>query len=101
MSVSVRDFLKNRRDRTRASILGHAERSAWWDRLSVKERESFRAVVLDATNSYHDSVLDLVKAEDGNHVRNEAVIDLLERVDRHFRDQGKVQPLHAQPVHAS
>jgi hypothetical protein len=37
-------------------------------------------VVLDAMNGYHDSVLDLVKAEDG--IRNDAVIDLLERIDQ-------------------
>lgn len=94
MSVPVRDFLKNRRDRALGSILGHSERSAWWKKLSTDEREQLRRCVLDAMNSYHDAVLDLVKAEDGNYARNELVIDLLERVDTHMRRQA--QPVQAQ-----
>ena len=82
MSVPVRDFLKKRRDRALGAILGHAERSTWWKQLADNEREAHRRAVLDALNSYHDSVLDLVKAEDVNVVRNEEVIALLERIDR-------------------
>jgi hypothetical protein len=81
MSVPVRDFLKNRRDRALGAILGHSERSAWWPQLSKDERESVRRVVIDALNGYHDSVLDLVKAEDANVTRNEEVIRLLEQID--------------------
>jgi len=81
MSVPVRDFLKNRRDRALGAILGHSERSAWWSKLGKDERESMRRVVIDALNGYHDSVLDLVKAEDSNVTRNELVIELLERID--------------------
>ena len=36
-------------------------------------------------NGYHDSVLDLVKAEDG--IRNDAVIDVLEQLDRKISSQ--------------
>lgn len=81
MSVPVRDFLKRRRDRAVGSILGYAERELFKD-LTPAQREGLRRVVLDATNGYHDSVLDLVKAEDGNAVRNDKVIELLERLDR-------------------
>lgn len=83
MSVPVRDYLKNRRDRALGSILGHAERSNWWKSMDDAQRKELRGVVIDALNGYHDSVLDLVKAEDS--ARNEAVVDLLERLDRHVQ----------------
>lgn len=79
MSVPVRDFLKRRRDRAVGSILGYAERELF-ESLTREQRLTFRSVVLDAMNGYHDSVLDLVKAEDG--IRNDAVIDMLERLER-------------------
>jgi hypothetical protein len=79
MGVPVRDFLKRRRDRAVGSILGYAERELFKS-LTPDQRQTFRSVVLDAMNGYHDSVLDLVKAEDG--IRNDAVIDLLERIDQ-------------------
>jgi hypothetical protein len=78
MGVPVTRFLKNRRDRAVGTILGHIEREVY-PKLSAPERETLRRVVIDATNSYHDTVLDLVKAEDG--VRNEKVIELLERIE--------------------
>lgn len=81
MSVPVRDFLKRRRDRAVGSILGFAEREIFKS-LTVDQREALRRTVLDALNGYHDSVLDLVKAEDG--VRNDVVIEILERVDRNL-----------------
>lgn len=79
MSVAVRDYLKARRDRALGSILGYAERELF-DRSQENERLAFRSVVIDALNSYHDSVLDLVKSDSGN-VRNEELIALLERVE--------------------
>lgn len=82
MSVPVRDFLNNRRNRAVGSILGWAEREVF-PSLTPQQRSDFRQVVLDATNSYHDSVLDLVKAEDG--VRNDAVIEAIERLESRIR----------------
>lgn len=87
MGVPVRDFLKRRRDRAVGSILGYAEREIFKD-LSIEQREGLRRVVLDAANGYHDSVLDLVKAEDG--IRNDKVIELLESLDRKLA-QGTVR----------
>lgn len=85
MSVPVRDFLNRRRNRAVGSILGYAEREIF-ESLTTAQREGLRRVVLDATNGYHDSVLDLVKAEDG--VRNDRVIELLEQLDRRMRTSG-------------
>lgn len=88
MSVPVRDFLKRRRDRAVGSILGFAEREIF-DSLSQDQRESLRRVVLDSLNGYHDSVLDLVKAEDG--VRNDAVVEVLERLETGMKQLQRVQ----------
>lgn len=82
MSVQVREFLKNRRDRVLGTILGNAERQIW-PKLTQPEREAFRNIVIDAVNSYHDSVLDLVKSDDG--ARNDEVVALLERLEQRMR----------------
>lgn len=82
MSVPVRDFLKRRRDRVVGSILGYAEREVFKD-LSVEQREGLRQAVLEAVNGYHDSVLDLVKAEDST--RNDRVVELLEDLHSKLR----------------
>lgn len=88
MSVPVRNFLKNRRDRALGSILGHSEHSDWYEKLTKEQQVSLRKVVIDALNSYHDSVLDLVKADDS--VRNEEVVALLNRIDRSTRPSKSV-----------
>lgn len=82
MSIPVKNFLKARRDRALGSILGYAEREIF-PRLTPAERTAFRNLVLDSLNSYHDSALDLFKSDTGT-VRNEELIQLLERVDRHL-----------------
>ena len=83
MSVAVKNFLKARRDRALGSILGYSEREIF-PKLTPAERTSFRNLVLDSLNSYHDSVLDLVKSDQGS-VRNEELIALLERLDAHLQ----------------
>lgn len=79
VSIDVRNFLRKRRDRAVGSILGYAEKELK-SKLTEPEWEALRRVVLDATNSYHDTVLDLVKSEDA--ARNDHLIHLLERVDQ-------------------
>lgn len=86
MSIETKGFLKARRDRALGSVLGYAEREIW-PLLTPGQRTSFRAVVIDSMNSYHDSVLDLVKSEVGS-VRNEQVVNLLERLDAHLTSAG-------------
>lgn len=82
MSVAVKDFLKARRDRALGSIMGFAEREIY-PKLNQAERVAFRNLVLDSLNSYHDSVLDLVKSDNGT-LRNEELIQMLERLDQHL-----------------
>lgn len=81
VSLDVRNFLRARRDRAVGSILGYAE-SEVKTKLTQAQWDALRRVVLDAMNSYHDTVLDLVKSEDVP--RNDHIITLLERVDRHL-----------------
>jgi hypothetical protein len=80
MSIPVRDFLKARRDRALGSILGYAESNVY-DALEDYEQRALRKAVIDAINSYHDSVLDLVKSDDGG-VRNDEVIEFLYRLEQ-------------------
>lgn len=82
VSLDVRKFLRNRRDRAVGSVLGYAEENIK-PKLTQPQWESFRRVVLDATNSYHDTVLDIVKSDES--VRNDHLISLLERVDRNLK----------------
>lgn len=83
MSVPVQNFLRARRDRVVGTILGYAEDSIK-AKVTPAEWEGLRQAVQSAANSYHDTVLDLVKVEDGT-VRNDQVVELLDRVDRHLR----------------
>lgn len=79
MSVPVRNFLKARRDRALGAVMGYAEREIF-PKLTPAEQQGFRKVVLESLNSYHDSALDLFKADDGT-VRNDALFDLLTRLE--------------------
>jgi hypothetical protein len=78
--ISIKEFLKSRRDRVLGSIMGHAERR-FFPKLTREEQQAFRTCVMDALNSYHDTVLDLLKSDDPNVVRNDALIGLLQRVE--------------------
>ena len=84
MSIEVRRFLKARRDRALGSILGTLENDLR-GKVSREEWEDFRCTLLDAVNGYHDSVLDLLKSDDGTTIRNEELIGLLERVETALR----------------
>jgi hypothetical protein len=80
VSVEIKNFLKARRDRCLGSILGYTEREIF-PRLTSQERLAYRNLVLDSLNSYHDSVLDLVKSDQGT-IRNEELVAMLERLDK-------------------
>lgn len=86
VSLDVKKFLRNRRDRAVGTILGYAE-GELKPKLTAAQWESLRRVVLDATNSYHDTVLDLVKSEDV--ARNDHLITLLERLDQNLSRQAR------------
>jgi hypothetical protein len=77
MGVPVRDFLRRRRDRALATILNHAE-SNLYERLTPQERKALRSCVIEALNSYHDAVLDLMHSEDDQYTRNDEALAVLE-----------------------
>lgn len=77
MGVPVKDFLRRRRDRALATILNHAEKDLY-ERLTPAERKAYRACVIDALNSYHDAVLDLMHSEDDQYTRNDEALAILE-----------------------
>jgi len=83
MGVPIKDFLINRRNRALGSILGHAEREIFPKLKDPDLEERFRTLIRDAVNMYHDSVLDLMKAEDS--ARNDVVIEKLEQLERAVR----------------
>lgn len=89
MSVSVRTFLKARRDRAVGSILGALEQDLR-GKVTRAEWEDIRSLVLDGMNGYHDAVLDLMKSDDGSSARNDELVTLLNRVDRHLRPSSQV-----------
>src|SRR5690349_16622866 len=96
MSVPIKQYLMNRRSRMVGSLMGYLETNIF-PRLDKGEQDELRRVVRDAVNSYHDSVLDLVKADEGV-LRNEDVISLLERLaasvaPRRRQTGGPVQPM--------
>lgn len=79
MSVPVRNFLTNRRNRAVGAIMGHLEREIF-PGLTQGKQDDLRRTVRDALNGYHDAVLDLVKAEDDTTVRNDEVVAAIERL---------------------
>lgn len=89
MGVPIQDYLAKRRNRCLGSILGNAERD-FFAQLTPAQREKFRELVRNSVGSYHDSVLDLVGAEDGV-ARNDEVINLLERIDAQTRGRTPLQ----------
>lgn len=79
MSAVVR-VVTEQRKRCLASILGAAETSPWWGRLSKDEQVAFRQRVIDALNVFYDLCRDVIKVTDEDVVRNEYVIDLIEAI---------------------
>lgn len=87
MSVPIRRFLEARRGRALGAILGYAEDASWNKELTEEEWQGLRSAVINALNGYHESVLDLLKAETGV-VRNEIGVEVLERLDAFLEHAG-------------
>lgn len=91
VSISMKEFLKSRRDRAVGSILGWVEQELGPDVADGMTKEQWaetRRVVLGAINGYHDVVLDLMKSDDS--MRNDHLVELMERVDGHLSRQDRV-----------
>lgn len=80
MSGAVTRVVTEQRKRCLATILGAAETSPWWGRLSKDEQVAYRSRVIEALNVFYDLVRDVIKVTDEDVVRNEHVVDLIERI---------------------
>lgn len=77
---TVRRMAIRQRQRLMAGLLGAAERSAWWPKLSAEEKRSYREEVIVTLNPYHEFMLDLIGISAEDVTRNEAAVELLQAV---------------------
>lgn len=94
--IDTREFLTKQRKRATGSVLGHAEHSQWYVRLSKEEKAEFREKVLSALGSYHDAVLDVISTLDGGGgIHNEAALGLLQQLHEALVPPRRERPLQA------
>lgn len=84
MSAAVMRVVTEQRKRCLASILGAAETSPWWGRLSKEEQVAYRQKVLDSLGVFYDLVRDVIKVTDEGAIRNEHAVDLIEAIHGHL-----------------
>jgi hypothetical protein len=80
VSAVVVRVVTEQRKRCLASILGAAESGPWWGRLSREEQLAYRQKVIDALGVFYDLVRDIVKVTDEDGLRNDHVVELIERI---------------------
>lgn len=82
MSGAVIRVVTEQRKRCLASILGAAEASPWWGRLTKDEQQAYRAKVVDSLGVFYDLCRDVIKVtdEDGHGLRNDHAVELIERI---------------------
>lgn len=76
----MRKLAGEQRRRFIAGVLGAAEMSPWWGRLSVPEQKAYRDKILTSVGSYHDFMLDVIKVSHDDVIRNEHAVNLLQAV---------------------
>ena len=70
--------VNEQRKRCQAGILGAAETSPWWRRLSKDEQTLYRAKVLDSVSVFYDLCRDVIKVTESDDIpRNEYALQLL------------------------
>ncbi len=81
MSAAVLKVVTEQRKRCLASILGAAETSPWWNRLTRDEQMAYRQRVIDSLGIFYDLVRDVIKVTDDNDALfNDHVVELIERI---------------------
>lgn len=73
-------IMVEQRKRLVATIMGAAERSAWWKNLPAAEQVTFRNTVLDSIGVFYDLVRDVIKVGHDDSMRNDHAIALIEQV---------------------
>ncbi len=81
MGAAVIRVVTEQRKRCLASILGAAETSPWWGRLTREEQIAFRQKVIDSLGVFYDLCRDVIRvSEDEDGPRNELVVAMLQRI---------------------
>lgn len=81
-SEQVVQVVNEQRKRCQAGILGAAESSAWWRRLTKDEQAAYRTKVISSLSVFYDLCRDVIKVTESDDVlRNEHALQLL--VDLH------------------
>ena len=76
----LRRLLAEQRRRLVGGILGAAETSAWWSKVTPPEQRAFREKVLASIGVYYDLCLDLIKVGGEDGMRNEHALTLIMQV---------------------
>lgn len=78
---TIRRLAGEQRRRFIAGMLGAAEGTTWWSKLTPVEQRAFRERVMSSVGTYHDFMLDVIKvSHDDTSIRNEHAIDLIQQV---------------------
>lgn len=80
MSDMMMRLVSEQRKRCLGAVLGSAESSPWWKRLTREEQIAYRQRVIDSVGTFYDFVRDVVKVGDDDMLRNEHALELLERI---------------------
>lgn len=80
MADIVSMLLVEQRKRMVATIMGSAEHSAWWPKMSLQEQKAYRQKVLDATGVFYDFCRDVLKCREAESSMNERAVQLIESV---------------------
>ena len=73
-------ILIEQRKRLVASVMGAAEQSAWWSKLTSVEQREFRKKLLDSVGVFYDLVRDVVKVSNEDSMVNEQALSLIQQV---------------------
>lgn len=81
----VNRLLVEQRKRMVASIMGGAEQSRWWSRLSAEEQQTYRLKVRESTGVFYDFCRDIIKCGEEDSAINERAVQLIESVHQSQR----------------
>lgn len=76
----VKRLAGEQRKRLIAGLLGAAEHSTWWNKITREEQRTFRDKVLASAGTYHDFMLDVIKVGHEDMTVNAHAIELIEAV---------------------
>lgn len=80
MSAAVIRVVTEQRKRCLATILGAAETSPWWGRLTKEEQVAYRQRVIDSLGVFYDLCRDVIRVTDEDSVRNDHAVALIESI---------------------